>query len=580
MSYAAFGLDIQANFVAAAAEAKTQSRSVAVDRGVPAVVFDAFDDIAVRGADPQTVLRTRGIDTARSLLSQNAAQFSKTTGVPAAAIDALLEGLQSGDIKKTALDSAAIIGGALGTAACGPACGMVVSMVATGLVQAVDNVAHVWILGDWDRDRRAENERMYRQNIQAIQETSKIVKQYNKLELGIVYAAELGPARTYNDLLGLKVTIQVEQVVAAVMQWWVFVNLPQSAPPWSKDLTPYKGLLYDGGYTPDMAKRADAANKVASQENSIVYATLGNISRQSFADQNGGLRVEDTVLLEVRKAFVDAVKKAVDAKYPGLWDRNKTESMFYERLEKWVVSENSGQGFPGGGTNPSLVPAAENRANLFCSWSDADLNQIAGATDAKGGEYRCDRIYGDAARPANLADWQWSTPGYIPPAFADNRYGTPCWPNFCGPSNPRDPCFGGPALLRAWRCHLPRHYDYIATNAGDLAQRWLKVATRDISILTISDQMRKAAQDATKAASLAAATALMQQKPATTVAAVATVAAEKTISAQVSAWGKMRDAFTGKSLSPTQKALAISGVGLLGAAAVFLFAPAPAAKSA
>lgn len=287
MSYAGLGGASEMSGVVslAASQAKGASRSYAVQAGIPAEIFDTFDELTTGASQSfdtrsvQNLLMSKGISLAHGVATQlgGTKALADATGIAPGAVDLVLGVASSGKMPDIG-QIASVIGAAAGTAICGPLCGVVGGAVGTLAVELLGSfgvdLGSVFG-GESEAKRKFELERLVANEVIAIQQQ---LGQYtNTLIVGLYY----GVGRIYNQMLGLGV--------------------------------------------PDF----DPAQ--------VVYEALVPFRHDRFSYyQARGYQPEEGELRRKQLAFNSAVFTAVNSRFSNLWNRNQDESGFTTDVKPWL----------------------------------------------------------------------------------------------------------------------------------------------------------------------------------------------------------------------------------------------------
>lgn len=317
MSYAGLGGASEVSGVVslAASQAKGASRSYAVQAGIPAEIFDTFDELTTGASQSfdtrsvQNLLMSKGISLAHGVATQlgGTKALADATGISPGAVDLVLGVASSGKMPDIG-QIASVIGAAAGTAICGPLCGVVGGAVGTLAVELLGSFGLDLgtVFGGESAEKKAfELERLVANAVSEIQ--WQLAQYTNTLVVGLYY----GIGRIYNQMLGLGVQdFDPDQVV-------------------------YEALA-DPKYRHD---------------------------RFSYF-QAHGYQPEEGELRRKQLAFNTAVFNAVNTRFGNLWNRNQDESGFTADVKPWL--------FDGNRPRREQVHYGTN-ANVWCTFKDAGI---------------------------------------------------------------------------------------------------------------------------------------------------------------------------------------------------------------
>lgn len=273
----------------AASQAKGASRSYAVQAGIPAEIFDTFDELTTGASQSfdtrsvQNLLMSKGISLAHGVATQlgGTKALADATGIAPGAVDLVLGVASSGKMPDIG-QIASVIGAAAGTAICGPLCGVVGGAVGTLAVELLGSfgVDLGSIFGGESKEKQKfELERMVANAVSEIQ--WQLAQYTNSLVVGLYY----GIGRIYNQMLGLGV----------------------------QDFDPAQ----------------------------VVYEALLPFKHDRFSYfQARGYQPEEGELRRKQLAFNSAVFTAVNTRFSNLWNRNQDESGFTADVKPWLFNGN------------------------------------------------------------------------------------------------------------------------------------------------------------------------------------------------------------------------------------------------
>jgi hypothetical protein len=274
----------------AAVQAKAASRSYAVSAGIPAEIFDTFDELTTGASQAfdthsvQSLLTSKGISLAHGVVNQlgGTKALADATGIAPGAVDVVLGVVATGKLPDIGT-IASVIGAAAGTAICGPLCGVVGGAVGTLAVELLGSfgVDLGSMFGGESKEKiKFEQERIIANAVEEIKE--QLFNYTNSLVRGLYY----GIARIYNQMLGLGV----------------------------QDFDPAQ----------------------------VVYEALLPFRHDRFSYYNArGYQPEDGELANKQRAFVSAVFAAANSQFSNLWNRNQDESGFTTDVKPWLFDRGS-----------------------------------------------------------------------------------------------------------------------------------------------------------------------------------------------------------------------------------------------